>query len=39
MYALSYDSAWAESFWTGSRGGRLMAELNIPKVDMKVWKN
>lgn len=26
-----YDNAWAESFWTGSPGGRLKAELDMPK--------
>lgn len=26
-----YDNAWAESFWTGPPGGRLKAELNMPK--------
>lgn len=25
------DNAWAESFWTGPPGGRMKAELDMPK--------
>ena len=26
-----YDNAWAGSFWTGPPGGRMKAELDMPK--------